>query len=67
MKDYCSFSPDGWWGKACMKHDVSYEEIRAMRKVADIKFLGNLKALRVPLVLREIYYYAVRIFGRLAI
>ena len=65
MKDYCNYSPDGWWGSSCQSHDKSYWKIKQLRKVADENLREDMRRLKAPKFMPEIYYFFTRIFGRL--
>lgn len=62
--DHCSYSPDGWWGKCCCKHDLDYDEggVEADRKFFDKCFYYCLRD-KAGRFIAFTYYTAVRIFG----
>lgn len=79
-KDYCSCSPEKLWGVkfnyACYLHDVQYGgkiPNRKTRKQADqklreviIREFSKKGKIKLGYIVGNIYYYAVRIFGRLS-
>jgi len=62
-EDYCTGVPDGDWGQACEWHDSDYKTLWVWRKEADDRFRDRLKQYNRYIAI--LYYYGVRIFGRL--
>lgn len=61
----CSFVPDGKAECSCDIHDIDYKRIWFERKFADENFLFNMLSDGVWKPKAYLYYYGVRIFGRL--
>lgn len=68
IRDYCTAVPDGHgakhWGKACKIHDHAYYLIKETRKQADLEFYHNMTLYSWGWV-AKLYYWGVRLFGRL--
>ena len=61
--NYCSFVPDGTWGNVCKDHDSNYAALRRGRKAADKLFFAGLYT--HSRLIAYVYYFGVRLFGRL--
>lgn len=65
--DYCSYSPDNWFGKdvseICKVHDEAYAKggTKQDRQDADVEFGKEL--MKINWFMGWIYYVAVRLFG----
>lgn len=66
-KEGCSYVPDGKAKASCDAHDVNYKEIWVMRKQADDDFLIAMLLDDVWKPKAYIYYWGVRILGRLVV
>lgn len=70
LRDYCTLSPDKALGKnwrvACAYHDEGYAEVKEIRKRADLEFRKRMEKYSWKPV-ATLYYYGVRIFGRLVV
>jgi hypothetical protein len=61
----CTYSPDGWWGKACRWHDYHYSASSDVsRLMADFLFFLNLWVCRAPWTVTFLYPLTVRWHGR---
>lgn len=63
--DYCTGVPDGKASEACKEHDIFYGEVWEFRHEADKIFYENMIKDGVNKYKAKLYYYGVRIFGRL--
>ena len=76
MTDWCSYSPDSWFGKdisqACKKHDYAYYDLykqpRTKKNIqkrlkADILLRKRIIKLSGYKIIAWLYYIAVRLFG----
>lgn len=70
IRDYCTMSPDRFgkkdWSMACKQHDIVYSELYAIRLEGDRAFRKRMNKSSWIFV-STIYYYTVRIFGRIRI
>lgn len=57
------FPPHGSWAKAAIVHDYLYSSGKTSRVYADRVFLEGMEVLGVPLLKRQLMYWAVRLFG----
>jgi hypothetical protein len=61
----CTFSPDGWWHKACRWHDYHYSEhCDIPRILADLYFFLNLWKCRAPFTVCCGYPFVTRWKGK---
>lgn len=64
------FSPLGTWSKAATLHDFLYRSVDFTlsrgytRKDCDLIFLVAMSVSKVPVLIRYLFYFAVRIFGK---
>ena len=61
----CSFVPDGKAEDSCNYHDVGYKDVWVLRQNYDLEFLKNMLSDGVWKPKAYLYYYGVRILGRL--
>lgn len=64
-REGCSFVHDGKAKRACDGHDRRYAEVYTLRKIYDEEFLEKMNSDDVCKFKKILYYYGVRIFGRL--